>query len=248
MSSGLGIMRAECHKRGGNRLLAALSRSDAERLAPHLKDAALARSQVLYEPQGDIERAYFPHTALLSLVTVLSSGPTVETAIVGREGFLGVSLLTSHGVSANRAVVQIAGRASSIAANRLDAALGESRSMRELFGRYAHAFLGQVFQSVACNAVHSAEERFARWLLSAADRNGGAALALTHEFVAQTLGVGRPTLTLVARSLQTAGLIEYRRGLILVVDRIRLEEVACECYWTVRQIYEQFLPLAFVGK
>lgn len=233
---------------GGNRLLAALSKWDADRLAPHLEEISLVRNQVLYEQHAEITRTYFPHTAMVSLVTVLSNGPTVETAVVGPEGFVGMPLPMGPAVSASRAVVQMAGRAAVVPADRLHAALRESSSLRDLFARYVHAFLAQVFQSVACNAVHSTEARFARWLLAAADRSGDNALALTHEFVAEMLGVGRPTLTMIARALQTAGLIDYRRGLISVVDRKRLESVACECYWTVRRVYEQSLPLTYPAK
>jgi CRP-like cAMP-binding protein len=132
-----------------------------------------------------------------------------------------------------------------IAADRLQRALRDSAPMRSLFGRYLHAFLTQITQSSACNAVHAAERRLARWLLGATERNSGKALPLTHEFLADLLGVGRPTLTLVARALQNAGLIEYRRGLITVTDRDGLEAAACECYRAVRRVYEDLLPLTF---
>ena len=124
-------------------------------------------------------------------------------------------------------------------------ALVESASLRDLLGRYAHVFFVQVFQTVACNAVHSAEQRFARWLLTASGRNGHGSVPLTHEYIAEMLGVGRPTISLVARALQSAGLIDYRRGIITVANRRGLEKTACECYWTVRQAYQQFLPLTF---
>jgi CRP-like cAMP-binding protein len=228
-----------------NRLLAALSAADAERLRPHVTEVHLDRHQVLYEANSEITRAYFPLSGMISLLTVLSSGPSVETASIGREGFVGMPLLASHTHSTGRAVVQVAGRAAMITSNRLQHALRESTSLRDLFGRYSHAFLVQVFQSVACNAVHSAEERLARWLLSAADRLGGGSIALTHEFVAELLGVGRPTVTLVAGALQAARLINYRRGLITIVDRPGLEKVPCECYWIVRRAYEQSLPLTY---
>lgn len=230
---------------GANRLLAALPAADAERLRPHLEDVPLERHQVLYEPNSAITRAYFPQVGVISLLTVLSNGPSVETAVIGREGVVGIPLLANHGVSPSRAVVQVSGRAAAIASERLEEALRQSLSLRELFGRYIHAFMAQVFQSVACNAVHSAEERFARWLLAAADRNASHSIALTHEFMAEMLGLGRPTVTLVARALQTARLIDYRRGQITITDRTGLEEVACECYWTVRRAYQQLLPLTY---
>lgn len=230
---------------GGNRLLAALDTADMDRLRPHLEEVSLNRHQVLSEPNGKISRAYFPHDGLVSLQTVLSSGPCVESAMVGREGMVGAPLIAYHNVSPSRAVVQVPGRAAAIAGDRLQRALHESAPLRDLLGRYVHAFLAQITQSVACNAVHAAERRLARWLLAATERNGNRPLPLTHEFLAEMLGVGRPTVTLVARALQAAGLIDYRRGSISVTDRRGLESAACECHRAVRRVYEDLLPLTF---
>lgn len=237
--------REKIDKVSGNRLLAALEPDDAARLRPDLEETALKRQQVLYEPHGPIALAYFPHDALISMQTVLSNGPSVESGMIGREGMLGLPLVGDHSNSPTRAVVQVPGQATVITADRLNRALRDSASMRSLFGRYLHAFLTQITQSAACNAVHAAERRLARWLLGATERNGGRALPLTHEFLADILGVGRPTLTLVARALQNAGLIDYRRGLITVTDRDGLEKAACECYRAVRRVYEDLLPLTF---
>jgi CRP-like cAMP-binding protein len=237
--------REKTDKLSGNRLLAALEPDDAARLRPDLEETSLKRQQVLYEPHGAIALAYFPHDGLISLQTVLSNGPSVESGMIGREGMLGLPLVGDHNNSPTRAVVQVPGHAAVIAADRLQRALRDSAPMRSLFGRYLHAFLTQITQSSACNAVHAAERRLARWLLGATERNSGKALPLTHEFLADLLGVGRPTLTLVARALQNAGLIEYRRGLITVTDRDGLEAAACECYRAVRRVYEDLLPLTF---
>jgi CRP-like cAMP-binding protein len=237
--------REKAPKLGGNRLLAALKPADAERLRPHLEEVPLQRHQVLHEPHAEITRAYFPHDGIVSLVTVLANGPSVETAMIGRDGMVGLPLLAHHNASPSRAVVQVPGHASVIGGGRLQRILQDSNSLRELFGRYLHAFLAQVSQSVACNAVHAAERRLARWLLAASDRTGSKAIPLTHEFLADMLGVGRPTITLVARGLQAAGLIAYRRGSITVADRGGLEAVACECHRTVRRVYEDLLPLTY---
>jgi CRP-like cAMP-binding protein len=132
-----------------------------------------------------------------------------------------------------------------IPADRLNKAMQESATLRTLLGRFVHAFLAQVLQSVSCNAMHSTEKRLAKWLLLSADRIDGTEVPLTHELVAEMLGVGRPTITLVARDLQTAGLIRYRRGLIAIVDRPGLHEVSCECYGVIRRAYERMLPLTY---
>lgn len=232
-------------KLGGNRRLAALDPGDAKRLRPHIEDVTLQRHQVLYEPNGPIARAYFPHDGVISLLTVLSHGPSVESAMIGREGMVGLPLVAHHNHSPSRAVVQMPGRAAAIVAERLQRAIQESASLRALLGRYMHAFMAQVAQSVACNAVHAAEQRLARWLLGAAERSPSAPIPLTHEFLAEMLGVGRPTVTLVARQLQGAGLIDYRRGSITVTDRRGLESAACECHRTVQRVYEDLLPLTF---
>jgi CRP-like cAMP-binding protein len=229
----------------GNRLLAALTPDDAERLRPHLEEVALARHQVLYEPNGVIARAYFPHDAVVSLLTTLSHGPSVESAMIGCEGMVGVPLAANHNQSPSRAVVQVPGRAAAIPAERLQRPLQESHSLRTLLGRYTYAFMAQVAQSVACNAVHAAEQRLARWLLGATDRRRDTPIPVTHEFLAEMLGVGRPTVTLVARQLQGAGLIDYRRGSITVTNREGLEGAACECHRTVSRVYEDLLPRTF---
>ncbi len=232
---------------GGNRLLAALKPQDYERLKPHLQDVPMAQHQVLYEPGKPITRAYFPHDGFVSLVTAADEGPGIETATVGAEGVIGLPLLVTQMLSPSQAIVQVSGAAATMPVEPLQHALTESASMRALFGNYIHAFLGQVYQAVACNALHSAEERLAKWLLMSSDRTKGNGVPLTHEFLAEMLGVGRPTVSLIARTLQNAGLITYRRGLITVLDRPGLEETSCSCYDIVRRSFEQLLPLTFTG-
>lgn len=230
---------------GGNRLLAALTPEDAERLRPHLEDVPLQQHQVLFEQDKPIRRAFFPHSGFISLLSVFEDGPSIDSATVGSEGVIGIPLFVNDEPSPSRAVVQMPGRASMIAAEPLRKAMAESPQLRALFDCYTHAFLAQVLQTVACNAIHSTEERMAKWLLMSADRTNGESIPLTHEFLAEMLGVGRPTVSLIARTLQIAGLIKYRRGLIDIVDRAGLEDVTCPCYRAIRGAYERLLPLTY---
>lgn len=239
------MRRAKPKSTGGNRILAALSREDAERLRPHLQDLAVEPGQVLFEPGRTTTRAYFLHDVFVSVLTAFEDGPTVETATIGPEGIVGLSLLSNTSVSPGRAVVQGNGRASAIATERLQKVMNESTTLRALLGKYVHAFLAQCLQTVACNAVHSTAERMARRLLMSADRTDGAGFNLTHECLADMLGVGRPTVSLTARTLQIAGLIQYRRGVMQIVDRRGLEAASCPCYAVIRRAYEQLLPLTF---
>jgi len=239
------MRRTKTKAAGGNRILAALSREDADRLKPHLQDITVEPRQVLFEPGRATTRAYFLHDAFVSILTAFEDGPTVETATIGPEGVVGLSLLANSSVSPGRAVVQRGGTASMISTDRLQRAMNESPSLRTLLGRYVHAFLAQALQTVACNAVHSTSERMARRLLMSADRTDGTGFSLTHECLADMLGVGRPTVSLTARTLQTAGLIQYRRGMMQVVDRPGLEAASCPCYAVIRRAYEQLLPLTF---
>lgn len=230
---------------GGNRLLAGLDPQDLARLAPYIEECRLDRRQVLYEPNAAIARVYFPHEGLTSMLTVLEDGTSIETAMIGPEGMIGVPVIAGHTISPSRAVVQAAGRAASIGSAELTEMLPICPGLRELLGRYLHAFLAQLCQTVACNAMHSADKRLARWLLAAADRTGSKPVSLTHEFLAEMLGLGRPTVSIVARALQSEGLIAYRRGLIEIVDRAGLERAACECYRVVRRTYQRLLPLSY---
>lgn len=241
------MARNSVGERGGNRLLVAMSNDDFARLAPHLEQVSLMQHQVLQEPGEAVRRAYFMHEGFASLLTVFDDGLSVETATVGPEGVVGLPLLVHPKAAPSRVIVQAPGRAATIAMEPLRHAIGDSATLRRLFECYVHSFLVQLLQTVACNAVHSTEERMAKWLLMSSERTNGDAIPLTHEFLAEMLGVGRPTVSLVARTLQNAGLIDYRRGLITIVDRAGLEEVSCSCYGTIRRAYEELLPMTYSG-
>ena len=228
-----------------NRLLAALTAEDLQLVAGRLSPVALEKGALLYDPGDFMDVVYFPDDCVISLMTLMESGAAIESATIGREGALGLMSAVSPRQSLSRAIVQVAGRARRIPAAQLYRACEHSRQVRDLVDRHTEALFGHAIQSVACNALHSVEARFCRWLLSCRDRIDSNTVSLTQEFLADMLGVQRTTVTVVARALQTAGLIRYRRGVVDILDRAGLEAVACECYRTVRRNYERLLPDPF---
>jgi len=223
-----------------NWLLASLEVEDFAALEPHLELVELSRGQVLYEPGDPLRYAYFPHDAAVSLVNMMEDGGTVEVALFGRGGVLGRPLVTREAFG--RYIVQIAGTASRMAAEHLDEVSNARPKLRQLIQRYGELLLAQTFQILSCNAVHPVEARCCRWILMAQDRTDQEVLPLTHEFLAEMLGVQRSSVSVVTRTLQTAGLIRQSRGGITVIDREGLEETTCECYGKIRSLYQRLLP------
>src|ERR1700730_7020171 len=222
------------HSGRRNRLLAALTAADHSLLAPHLKELSLELGLLLQEAGEPVEHIYFPHQGMISLLAVMSAGQGIETATVGSEGVVGA--ISGFGIRRGftRAVVQAPLVASRISSVRFHRAVQESEGIRNLMVSYNEVLLAQVQQTAACNALHATESRLARWLLQTRDRIDNDVLPLTQEFLSQMLGVRRTTVTLVARQLEQAGVIQNRRGRIVVVDRPGLEDLACECYVIVR--------------
>jgi CRP-like cAMP-binding protein len=230
-------------KRHANRLLAALSARDFAVLEPHLEPVALARGKVLFEPGDDVTTTYFPcHRTMASLLIVTRDGREVEAATIGREGAIGGIVSEGHKPAFGRAVVQVPGEALAIPTSHLEAAKTGSPRFTDLFARYADALLAQMMQSVACNALHSAEERACRWLLASHDRAGDNLIQLTQESFAEMLGLQRTTVTAVTGALAARGLIRNHRGRVEVVDRPGLERAACECYRAVEDHFARLLP------
>jgi CRP-like cAMP-binding protein len=214
-----------------NLLLASLPAEDSQRLRRALDVIALPLKQFLHRPGDVIEYVYFPGGGFCSELTVLESGEMVEVATIGREGMVGIFAAKDGHVAPSAAMVQ----AETDVCYRLPAGVFRSELERggrfsELITQYTHAHIAFIMQSTACNAVHSVEQRLARWLLMAHDRVGKNEFPLTQEFVAMMLGVARPTVTIVAGTLQKAGLITYRRGTVTILEREKLEAAACECY------------------
>ena len=225
-----------------NRLLACLPPEDLDILCPHLVHLNMEKGALLCEPGDPIEHVYFPHDAVVSLMTLMREGEAVESSTIGREGAFGLPAAVSPRVALSRAIIQVAGRVSRVEAARLHEVWEASPALRSLVDRHGEALYGHAIQSVACNALHSVEARFCRWLLSCQDRIGSSRVSLTQEFLADMLGVQRTTVTAVARVLQASGLIQYRRGIVDILDRPGLEAVSCECYDAVRRTYDRLLP------
>ena len=197
---------------------------------------------MLYEPGDRIDLVYFPHDGVISLMTLMENGASIESATIGHEGALGLHAAVTPRVSLSRAIVQTPVRASRISTPHLHEAWSKSARLRDLVERHTEALFGHTLQSVGCNALHSVEARFCRWLLTCHDRISTNTIALTQEFLADMLGVQRTTVTAVARSLQEKGAIQYRRGVLSIIDRDALEALACECYGVIHRHYERLLP------
>ncbi|QRM28687.1 Crp/Fnr family transcriptional regulator [Microvirga sp. VF16] len=228
-----------------NRLLAALAKEDLACLEPHLAVLDLQRGQILVEPGGTVTHTYFPHDAMVSLVTVMRDGKAAEMAVFGREGLFGLVSAFVSSQSFGRYIVQLGGSASRIDLSRMQEAMAARPMIRQLVLLHTEALMAQTLQTVACNAVHSVEARCCRWLLMSQDRVGEAELPLTHEFLAEMLGVQRSTVSEVTRTLQDKGLIQQGRGMITVLDRPALQKATCECYGIIRQRYQQLLPQTY---
>jgi CRP-like cAMP-binding protein len=221
-----------------NRLLAALPLADYEALAPHISDVTLAHRQVIATRGQPLQHVYFPRGAVLSILVTMDDGQAVEGATIGHEGMLGLAAFLGDGTSIEDAVCQVSGQAARMHVSDLQAASDRSGPLHDVLHRYALALMGQMTRTAGCNRVHPVEERLARWLLMTHDRVGADTFFLTHEFIAAMLGVRRPSVTVAAGILQRAGLIDYRRGNVQILDRPRLEESTCEDYRVSAQIYE----------
>jgi CRP-like cAMP-binding protein len=225
----------------GNSLLDHLEDAEYALLEPYLIEKFLDRDTVTHDPGDRMDTVYFPNGAVLSVITLMEDGRGVESSTIGRESAQGLlSAFGSHRAY-NRVIVQVPGASFMMPTARLKDAIAKSPSMADHLIRHVQANTAQVEQSVACNALHTVEERLCRWILMSADRGNGRVVALTQEYLAIMLGVQRTTVTQAARTLQAAGLIHYARGAIEIVNRKGLEDTVCECYGVVRQKFELLL-------
>jgi CRP-like cAMP-binding protein len=223
------------HNQSQNHLLAALPTAEFERLAPHLELVPLPLGEVLYEPGGQLQHAYFPTTAIVSLHYVMESGASAETAGVGNEGVVGISLFMGGDTTPSSAVVQTGGHGYRLDSRHLKEEFKRGGLMQHLLLRYTQALITQVTQTAVCNRHHSVEQQLCRWLLLTLDRVSTRELVMTQELVASMLGVRREGITEAAGKLKHAGLISYRRGHISVLERAGLETRVCECYGVVKK-------------
>jgi CRP-like cAMP-binding protein len=224
-----------------NYVLRALSKADRDALEPHVQRVALVSGEVLYEPDYPVDWVYFPDTAVLSVVTVMVDGRTVESDTVGYESVVGVLNTLGSCIAVNRTFTQIPGWVVRISSARLRDQADRSGDLRQLLMRHAQANLAQAHQSVACNALHDLSQRLCRWLLMSQDRTAADGVQLTQQYLATMLGAQRTTVTEMLGALADRGLIRQGRGRIDILDRRRLMAESCECYDTVRANLEQLI-------
>jgi CRP-like cAMP-binding protein len=235
-----GSRQGVCHGKADghlkNRLLASMSASDYSLIESSLLSETYEQGAVVQEAGEVIEKIYFPQNGMISLLVVTQDGGGIEAATIGYEGAVGVNRGLGRRRAFTRAVVQLAGTFSHISAEAFEDATLQSANIKDIITKYTEVLWVEAQQIAACNAVHDAEARLARWLLQTQDRiqPETTTIELTQDFLSQMLGIRRTTVTLVARALQTAGLIRYRRGRIEIIDRPALEEAACECYTIIR--------------
>jgi CRP-like cAMP-binding protein len=225
-----------------NHLLAALPESVCECLFPHLELVPLPLGEALYESGDRLNFVYFPTNAIVSLLYVMENGASAEIAVVGNEGIVGIALFMGGETMPNRAVVQSAGHAYRLKGLLLTQEFDRSGALQHLLLRYTLALLTQMAQTAVCNRHHSVDQQLCRWLLLSLDRLPSNELSMTQELIANMLGVRREGVTEAAGKLQQAGLIQYNRGHITVLDRRGLEARVCECYEVVRKEFSRLLP------
>jgi CRP-like cAMP-binding protein len=225
-----------------NHLLAAIPAGEWARFEPHLMPVLLGLGDVIYEPGREQPWVYFPTDSIVSLLYVMQDGASAEIAIVGNEGLVGISLFMGGGTTPSRAVVQSAGHAFRMRAEFIRDEFHLAGPVQFLFLRYTQALLTQMGQTAVCNRHHGVDQQLCRWLLMSLDRLSSTELTMTQELIANMLGVRREGVTEAAGKLQRAGVISYSRGRIRVLDRPRLETMACECYEVVKKEFERLMP------
>lgn len=229
------------HVLGENRLLAALPRNEYKRLLPHLDKVSLPLKDILYEANGPIPHVFFPLHGVVSLVIMVEGGVSLEVGTIGNEGMVGTPVFLGSERSPTRAISQVPGEALRMETLVFQEEMRRAGALYGLVQRYTQAMINQISQSTVCNHRHSVQKRMCRWLLMSHDRVGTNEFPLTHEFLAQMLGVCRPTVSAVAAILQKAELITYHRGRITILDRKGLEAASCECYRVVSKELERLL-------
>jgi CRP-like cAMP-binding protein len=225
-----------------NHLLAALTRNDLSSWMPQLEAVDMPLGDVLYESGGKLTHVYFPTTSIVSLLYVLENGASAEIAVVGNEGIVGISLFMGGESTPSRAVVQSGGAGFRLRANILMQEFNRAGPVMHLLLRYTQALITQMAQTAVCNRHHSLDQQLCRWLLLSLDRLQSNQLVMTQELIANMLGVRREGVTEAAGRLHKAGVINYQRGHITVLDRNQLERRTCECYAVVKKEYDRLLP------
>jgi CRP-like cAMP-binding protein len=224
-----------------NRLLAALPDAEYQRLVPHLERVPLSFKQVLHKAGESIEYVYFPHRAIVSLISTPEEGSMVEVGLVGNEGIVGIPAVLGDNIATTSAIVQREDSGMRMEASLLKTEFQQGGVLQSLLLRYTQALFALTSQNAACNRLHQLDERLARWLLFVCDLVGSNELALTQEFISKTLGVRRAGVTVAANTLQRTGLIRYNRGRITILNRQKLEAASCSCYGIIKGEYGRLL-------
>ena len=233
---------SDLHYPRQNHLLGALSAAEYERLIPHLELVPMPLGDVLYESRDELRYSYFPTTCIVSMLYVMENGAAAEIAVIGNEGIIGIALFMGGGTMPNRAVVQSAGYAYRLRKQLFMQEFNCYGALHHLLLRYTQVLITQMAQTVVCNRHHSVDQQLCRWLLLSLDRLSGNELSMTQELIANMLGVRREGVTEAAGKLHQAGLIDYSRGHITVLDRPGLEARVCECYQVVKTESDRLLP------
>ena len=220
-----------------NRFIGCMSKVDLEQLQPHLRTIKLEQGQVVAESLGQVRDVWFPLSGILSCVVEMETGWVIESGMIGNDGALGAAQALDGKVSPHKVIVQVPGVAAVVNADRFKEVTRASPDLLALVLKYEQFLLGQIQQTTGCNALHSAEQRMCKWVVRMYDLVGPE-LPLTQEFLAQMMGVGRTTVTLVASQLQKAGLLSYRRGKVIIQNLELVEQRACECHQVVRTLYD----------
>ncbi|MDO8651846.1 MAG: Crp/Fnr family transcriptional regulator [Undibacterium sp.] len=232
-----------------NKLLAALPEAVFNRLLPHLERVDLTLGQMLYESGSALKFVYFPTTAIVSLLHVMADGASAEIALVGQDGIVGIAIFMGGESTTHQAIVQRAGIVYRMPVAVLKKEFASRSELQQLLLRYTQALFTQTAQTAACNRHHSIDQQLCRWLLASQDLLASTTLVMTQELISNMLGVRRQGVAEAAKKLQLAGLIQYNRGHIKVLDRSRLEDRVCECYMAVKQEYQRLMstPLLAIG-
>jgi len=224
-----------------NLLLAALPEADRAPWLPRLEVVDMPLGQVLYESGRNLTHVYFPTTSIVSLLYVMENGASAEIAVVGKEGIVGVSLFMGGQSTPSRAVVQSGGAGLRLKADILMQEFNRAGPVLHLLLRYTQALITQMAQTAVCNRHHTLDQQLCRWLLLSLDRLQSNQLIMTQELIANMLGVRREGVTEAAGHLHKAGIIDYQRGRITILDRMQLERRTCECYAVVKKEYDRLL-------
>ncbi len=218
-----------------NHVLSKLPTDIFEQIEPFLEDFEMPLTNIIYRPYEKINYIYFPETSVISIVTCLENGDSVEAGIIGREGVAGASIVFADDISPTEATVQLGGVGKRMKIADFKQCFDNGKEFRNAVLFYIYSFIAQISQNSACLCHHTIEKRLARWLLMFGDRAESETMVLTQEYIAQMLGVKRPSVSMNASKLQKMGLIEYNRGVITILDRYAMKNLACECYQEIKK-------------